>query len=591
MEIIHNSRNNITGIFWLSIILVALSVFSSCKGSQETTGRNHFLIGENPQTVDGDFAVKMEYHKAISAKILGNFEEAVYLFEQVLKLDPENHAAMFELATIFFDTKENNKAMHFAGHAAKLDTQNKWYKVLYAKTLSTGWDYQSAARVYKELITLDPEQPEYYFELAFMQEQTNDAKEAIKTYDQLEQLIGIDENVILQKHRLYLGLNKLEAAANEIQKLIGHTQDNERYWNMLAETYQNNGMTDKAFEVYNAMLTQYPDHPAATFALAKHNQSKGNREAYLSFMRKAFANPALSIDIKIGHMLGYVDKMPTDSTARNDAIMLSELMTIAHPAEAKAYAMFGDLLFNAGMLEEALVQYTKSFDYNDGIYQVWQQVFFIHADLRQFDLLDQATLESLDIFPNQPAIYLFNGIAKSNLNQYTGAIKMFDQALMIAAGNPMLEADILANMGDTYHAMGNNIASDTCYENSLSRNPNNVIVLNNYSYYLALRNEKIKQAEEMAAKANQLSPGNASFMDTYAWVLFRSGKYAEAKKWIEKAIAAGGTTNAVLLEHYGDILYHLDEIDMAVEQWIKAKNNGGQSEKLGKKIENKHWYE
>lgn len=584
-------KNKLPAATLLLALLNILVFVPGCKGTKESTGQSHFLIGGESQPMGGDFAVKLEFHNALAAKMLGNFEEATYMFNQVLKLDPEHHASMYELAKIYFETKKNSQALQYAANASKLDKSNTWYKELYAKILATTWDYSKAAEVYNDLIEINPKMPEYYFELAFMYEQSNKTKEAIQTYNQLEKIIGIDENVIMQKHRLYLRINDIKSAAAEIEKLIENFPANLKYLSILSEIYEINNMPDKAFQVYERMIEKDSANPEALFALARYHKSKNEFAKYRKYIKQAFENPSLSIDVKIGYLLGYVDKVAEDEQAREEAFMLAKMIIKAHKEQAKAYAMYGDLLYNANMLEESLVQYRKSFNYNNGVFTVWQQVFFINSTLRQFDSLDKATLEALELFPNQPIPYLFNGIAKTQLKQYNGAIKMFEQALMIATGNRLLESDIYANMGDTYHSMGNHIASDTCYENSLKRNPENVVVLNNYSYYLSLRGEKLDQAEEMAAKANKLAPSNVSFQDTYAWVLFKKNKLQEARIWIEKAIQNGGESSAVILEHFGDILFKQGEKELAIEYWIKAKEKGGDSENLGKKIENKQWYE
>lgn len=84
---------------------------------------------------------------------------------------------------------------------------------------------------------------------------------------------------------------------------------------------------------------------------------------------------------------------------------------------------------------------------------------------------------------------------------------------------------------------------------------------------------------------------NASYQDTYGWVLFKAARYEEAKKWLEKSIANGGDANPTILEHYGDILWKLGEIDQAVIQWEKALDGGGFSDILEQKIKERTWRE
>jgi len=147
-----------------------------------------------------------------------------------------------------------------------------------------------------------------------------------------------------------------------------------------------------------------------------------------------------------------------------------------------------------------------------------------------------------------------------------------------------MKGQFLANLGDSYNQDKNNIKSDSCYDKALDLNPNDIYVLNNYSYYLSMRMEKLEKAEEMSKKSNELEPNNASYLDTYAWILYASKKYADAKVYMEKALAIDGNKNPVLLEHYGDILYRLDIKEIAFEYWNKAKIAGKGSDFLEQKI-------
>ncbi len=79
--------------------------------------------------------------------------------------------------------------------------------------------------------------------------------------------------------------------------------------------------------------------------------------------------------------------------------------------------------------------------------------------------------------------------------------------------------------------------SDKAYDKALAMEPDNAGTLNNYAYYLSVRNEQLEKAERMSKRSLELAPGAATYMDTYAWILFREEKYAEARIWIEKALA------------------------------------------------------
>jgi Tfp pilus assembly protein PilF len=156
--------------------------------------------------------------------------------------------------------------------------------------------------------------------------------------------------------------------------------------------------------------------------------------------------------------------------------------------------------------------------------------------------------------------------------------------------NKTLEGQFYTSIGDAYNELKEYTKSDESYEKALVINPKDQGALNNYAYYLSVRGEKLDKAEAMSKLSNELlsnepEASRSSAEDTYGWVLYKQGKYAEAKSWIEKSLAHGSDKSATVLEHYGDVLYKTGDIQKALEYWQKAKNAGeGGSEFLGKKI-------
>jgi Tfp pilus assembly protein PilF len=157
--------------------------------------------------------------------------------------------------------------------------------------------------------------------------------------------------------------------------------------------------------------------------------------------------------------------------------------------------------------------------------------------------------------------------------------------------NPPLLAQFYSSLGDTYHSTKQHQKSDSLYDLALNIEPENVQVLNNYSYYLSLRNHDIERAIEMSKKSNEISPNNASFQDTYAWILYQQKEYKEAKIWLQKAYENGGNLSPVITEHYGDVCFQLGDKEQALIFWQKAKSLGEGSKYLDKKITEKILYE
>ncbi len=101
------------------------------------------------------------------------------------------------------------------------------------------------------------------------------------------------------------------------------------------------------------------------------------------------------------------------------------------------------------------------------------------------------------------------------------------------------------------------------YDRALEYNRDNVLVLNNYAYYLAEQDRELDRALGMASRAVKREGNNATYLDTYAWVLYKLGDYAEAKEVMQRALPLDREESAELLSHYADILSALGEEFMA----------------------------
>ena len=88
-------------------------------------------------------------------------------------------------------------------------------------------------------------------------------------------------------------------------------------------------------------------------------------------------------------------------------------------------------------------------------------------------------------------------------------------------------------------------------------------MLNNYAYYLSLEKKKLKKAAAMSRITVEKEPDNATYLDTYGWILHLQGLDQKAKPYFKHAMLYGGRDSAVILSHYAEVLDALGEHDLA----------------------------
>ena len=248
-------------------------------------------------------------------------------------------------------------------------------------------------------------------------------------------------------------------------------------------------------------------------------------------------------------------------------------------------------MYTDNQFQEAKEQYLYILEQDKSKSQIWSQVLFIQAEQNDFEGLLKTSNEALEYFPTDPLFYYFNGVSNKRFKNYDDAINSLEMGVEFVIDNQNLLLEFYSSLADAYHATKAHKLSDAFYEKVLAVDSNNILVLNNYAYYLSVRKVNLERAKAMSFKCNELEQNNGTYQDTYAWILYEMGDYADAKIWMQKSLTNGGDKSAVVVEHYGDILYKLGEVKLAVEQWKRAKELGDGSKELSKKITEGKLYE
>jgi len=525
------------------------------------------------------------FFDASKQKMLENYEEAALLYHDCIKIDPNNAAAYYELGNLILNTEQTEDALPFALRAMELQPSNEWYALFAANIHQNLNNFTAAARVYQRLAKQFPAKVEYQYELGSAYLFLNRLEDAISVYDKIEQQIGVSEDLSIQKEKIYLQLDKLDEAVKELKNLIQNFPREQRYLGMLAEIYIANEQLDKAFEVYKRMLKNDADDPILRLNLAEYYRKKGENDRSFDELQSAFKSSALNIDRKIQVLMSYYALTERDDRLLNQAYKLIDFMTEAHPKDAKAFAMKADFLLRDGKLKESRQAFYKTVQLDSSRFPVWSQLINVSYELRDFTAMEKDSRTTLELFPNQGSVYLFNGIANNSLKQYKDAANVLEEGEIFTRTNTYLNVQLLSVLGDVYNNLEDFENSDKAFEKALDKDPNNALILNNYSYFLSLRVENLDRAEELSKKSNLLNPRQASYQDTYGWILFQQKKYTEALEWMTKALENGGAQSGVIVEHYADVLYKLGKVSEATSEWKKALKLGDYSNVLQQKID------
>lgn len=569
-------------MFRLGAGILMTLLFLSSANAQVTKNK------KNQERTKSDLEAEKYFIEGEKYFILEDYSKAQALFKKALEEAPDNPAIHYKLAETLMHNNDLSTALSHAGKAVELNGQNKYYYLLKAEVFKKQHNYEGAIDTYEELVKNVKGTEKYLFELGSLYVFNKNYDDALDVFNRAESHFGVSDQISFQKQKILLKQNRLDEAIEEGEKLIRNHPGETEYILALVEILVSNERSSEATEYLEQALELDPSNYRARFLLAQIYLREEKTDKARENIQIAFSNPEMDLNLKVQVILEELKKISgeTDQAFVRD---LAEMLVKTHPDAGIAYAVYGDLHYSMEEFEASKTKYHKAIELGENNYAVWQNILQIEISLEQYDSVIIHADKALELYPNQAFLYYFSGTAHLIQKNYEEAAAVFELGKKYAASNLQLLSIIYGQLGDAYNGLENYAKSDEAYEAALDANPNNDHVLNNYSYYLSLRKEKLELAKKMSTKLVKNNPDNPNYLDTHAWVLYMTGDYEQAKKYIEKALKSD--VNGTIIEHYGDILYKLGDVDGAVKQWQKAKGMDETTELIDKKIADRKLYE
>lgn len=562
------------------VILATVSCTSYKSISTQNTGNGKHIKNNKEQQY---YYVFIEANRK---KLLGDIKGALELYYECLKIKPNAAAAMYEISNINTVLKNYDSAIKYARLAVNNDQENKWYKLSLAELLVSAKKYEEAVKVYEKAYLQDKKDLEIPYKLAALYTHLKNYERAIELYNEIENTVGVDESLSLAKQQLYYNLGNKTKAYNEIKKLIRHFPGEPRYYGILAEMYTNDNLFIKAKEYYDKLFSIDSTNELGQLSIIDYYRKKMDYDKAFNTVKKVIDNKKIEYNQKV---IVLVSILNTRSEFNIYNRQIEELLTYlknVYPNKKDSYTLYADYLIKMNELDKAKHEIEFILSKFKGNIALWEQLLYIYSYNSNFDTLYIQSKTAIDSFPNHDIFYLFNGISANQTGKTKEAIKSLEKGLNLAKTDE-IKTDFYTNLAEAYHDNKEYKKSDYYFDLVLQKQPENLYVRNNYAYYLSLREEKLDYAESLSKVTIQKEPNNSTYLDTYAWILFKLQKYQDALYYIKRAFENGGAESVVIVEHYGDILYKVGNVDAAVELWKLSKELGNKRKQLVEKIEKK----
>lgn len=450
----------------------------------------------------------------------------------------------------------------------------------------------SALGVIDSSIYYHPENVVLYREKMMVLHNAKRSEEALAIYDSTRERFGVSDTLDIIKGEILVDLERNEEAEQLLLPWAAKGSKIRQVYSTLGYLYLDKKKVKPAIQILERGLANTGENILYFDLADAYAASKKDRQAF-DCLAKAF--DASDVDFPEKYRVMITALSGKTSLSLDQVQALANLLVLRHPRVADSHVAKGEVLWRRGNLQEARSLFLTAVSMNRGHVDAWRMLMNVELALNQVDDAIAHGFEALESNRNNPMLLYFTGLAYMVKDDTDNARKMLETALDNSGDeNTYVQSLIYAGLGDLYHKLKMSDVSDVAYEEAIKLDSTNATAMNNYAYYLSERNEKLDLAEKLSRSSNELDPTSSTFQDTYAWVLFKQGKYSEALKWIEKAMV-GGQPSAVLYEHYGDILYKNGNSKEAVKQWEKALSSNTEAgidmDKLKSKITKRSYVE
>ena len=530
--------------------------------------------------------------EAMMQRQKGNNDAAFDLLQHCAKINPEAAEAYYYLAQYYQLMRNDSIAQVCYLKAVELEPENATFLETVAQSYISQQDFPKAIAAVEQLYNQDKSREELLEMLCELYQQVGDNDKAIETLNRIEAAEGKSERLSYAKSEIYTKMGNKQAAIAEMQDLANKYPNDLNYKCMYADMLLRNDAEDQAFQLYNEILVEESDNTRAQISLLSYFRVQGEVEKADSIAEQILMNRNTTTEQRIYLMRQMVsDSERTDGDSTRILALFHKML--AQPQQnadiATLCAAYMDLKQMPRDSVKAMLQTVLTIAPDNAAARL--QLVSFAWDRKDYGDVVSLCQDARQYNPEEMAFYYYQGMAYYQLDERDKALSAFQNGIGVITqdSNPDIVSDFYAVMGDLLHQKGMAREAFEAYDSCLQWKDDNIMCLNNYAYYLSELGQQLEKAEQMSYKAIKVEPKNATYLDTYAWILFMQKRYAEAKVYIEQALQNDVDTSAVIIEHAGDIYIQNDETERAVELWRQAQEKDPKNKLLFRKIKQKKY--
>ncbi len=579
----------------LSGCLLSLALLcGACGSARNTVNAKEKDMRASEMRLTPEEERKFEYFflEANRYKLKGEYDTAYEMYSRCLDICPGSASVLYEMAHFSLFLNQPEKAREQLEKAVELDPENIWYKQTLAAYYQQKGETEKAISVYEDIAAQFPKRSEALMVLVDLYGRQKRYEEVVRTLDRLEIKEGKSEQISMEKFRMYLNMDNQEEAYHEIESLVKEYPNDFRYKVILGDVYLNNGKLEEARTVFQSVLDEEPDNAPAQLSMASYYEKKGLDSLYHNQLDTVLLNKKLDTETRLNMMRRLI--IDTEQKGQDSTKILAVFhhMMAGEEETADISMLCVQYMLSKQMDEEAVkpvLNHILSIEPDNTAARL--QLLSYAVKRNDYEQAIAICKPALEYNPEVIEFYYYLGLSYYQAEKKEEALDTFLKGLdqINADSDKGVISQFYELVGDLYYQKKMNGQAYAAYDSALVYNPDNISALNNYAYYLSLEKVHLDKAEEMSYRTVKAEPQNGTYLDTYAWILFEKGRYAEARIYMDDAIKNGAGDSSVVLEHCGDIYYMNGEPEKALEYWKQASEMEHESKTLERKIKLKKY--
>jgi tetratricopeptide (TPR) repeat protein len=389
------------------------------------------------------------YYESLKQKGIENYDKAIEALEKCQTLQSDNAIVYFELGKNYLSLKKYKDAYDNFEKVTQIDPKNRWAWVGMYDVCYDTRDYNQSIIIVQKLIEF---KPDYKEDLVSLYMNTQQFDKALDLINDLNQNVGKSDKRELYKAQIlkdakYQGSEK----ANLIEQIKKNPKDEASYV-ALIYLYSQSNQEEKALEIAKQLEANIPTSDWAQVSLFKFHLNNNEGEKAVKAMNIVFASD--KIDKKIKHRMLNEFLIFTKNNPQYDKDLDTAIGYFSDDKEVKVAKEIGKFYQSKKDWVKAIKYYEMHLKTTNDDMETILLLMQAYTENLQFDKLAKASDEQMQLFPTQPQLYYYNGLANNQLKNYKKAKDILESGIDFVIDDTVLEINFNLQLGEAYNGLG-----------------------------------------------------------------------------------------------------------------------------------------